>query len=89
MWKSTDDLRSEHMLMLAKKAKKNLPNVQRLTIHRPSTGTLVWKSLMQSSHQRLVSGLVKSGKAVGPGQTWKRILKLCITKVAGTEGKTT
>lgn len=40
-----------------------------LTIHRPSTGTLEWKSLMLSSHHSLVSGLVKSGKAVGPGQT--------------------
>lgn len=42
-----------------------------LTIHMPSKGTWAWNSATMSCHQSRVSGLVKSGKAVGPGHTWK------------------
>lgn len=44
-----------------------------LTIHMPSNGTCWWKSFTMSCHHSCVSGLVKSGKAVGPGHTCRRV----------------
>lgn len=41
-----------------------------LTIHMSSKGTWAWNSDTMSCHQSRASGLVKSGKAVGPGHTW-------------------
>lgn len=58
-----------------------------LTIHRPSTGTLEWKFRMQSSHQRSVSGSVKSGKAVGPGQTCSHRFELNLSPTNANETK--
>lgn len=43
-----------------------------LTIHMPSKGTWSWKSFSMSCHHSCVLGLVKSGKAVGPGHTCRR-----------------
>lgn len=43
-----------------------------LTIHMPSKGTWAWNSATMSCHHSRASGLVKSGKAVGPGHTWTR-----------------
>lgn len=43
-----------------------------LTIHMPSKGTWAWNSATMSCHQSRASGLVKSGKALGPGHTWRR-----------------
>lgn len=43
-----------------------------LTIHMPSKGTWAWNSDTMSCHQSRAVGLVKSGKTVNPGHTWRK-----------------
>lgn len=43
-----------------------------LTIHMPSKGTWAWNSDTMSCHQSRAAGLVKSGKTVNPGHTWRK-----------------